>query len=189
MSDPLEYVGTGDAGLGSLDEKGMAYRGRIHAYQRIRTVILRNAWLIDHDHKVDEEEGAVETGPDEEASDAASTAEQKSWPHQSDNQDHDNGSSHGAASSGEALMSKASNTGHGRMKTDEWGEAIEAEGEPPPVGETAAEMMGTMSMALCNLHDQGQEYLEADDGPNGGPCHKENFQWNWSDVEYSRHVV
>jgi hypothetical protein len=82
-------------------------------------------------------------------------------------------------------MPKASNTGHGRMKTDEWGEAIEAEGEPPPVGETAAEMMGTMNMVLRNLRDQGQEYLEADDGLNGGPCHKENFQWNcpmWSTV-------
>jgi hypothetical protein len=69
MSDPLEYV-TGDAGRGSLDEKGMAYLGRIKAYQRIRAIVLRDAWLIDHDHKEDEGEGDVE--PDEEASDAAS---------------------------------------------------------------------------------------------------------------------
>jgi hypothetical protein len=93
----------------------MAYRGRIKAYQRIRTAILRDAWLIDHDHKEGEEEGAVETGPDEEAPDAASTAEQNSRPHQSDNQDHDNGSSHDAAPSSEAPMSKASNAGRGRM--------------------------------------------------------------------------
>jgi hypothetical protein len=70
----------------------MAYLGRIKAHQRIRAVILRDAWLIDRDHKEDEEEGAV--GPDEEASDAASTAEQNIRPHEPDNQDHDNGSSH-----------------------------------------------------------------------------------------------
>jgi hypothetical protein len=29
----------------------MAYLGRIQTYQRIRTAILRDAWLIDHDHK------------------------------------------------------------------------------------------------------------------------------------------
>jgi hypothetical protein len=37
-------------------------------------------------------------------------------------------------------------------------------------------MMCTMSMVLRNLRDQGQEALEADDGLNGGPCHKESFQ-------------
>jgi hypothetical protein len=41
LPDPREYVGTGDADRGSLDEEGMAYRGRIGAYQRIRTVILK----------------------------------------------------------------------------------------------------------------------------------------------------
>jgi hypothetical protein len=81
LSDPLEYV-TGDTGRGGLDEKGMAYLGRIQAYQRIRAVILRDAWLIDHDHKEDEGGGDVE--PDEEASDAAPTAEQNSRPHQSE---------------------------------------------------------------------------------------------------------
>jgi hypothetical protein len=91
----------------------MAYRGRIEAYQRIRTVILKDAWVIDQDHKEDEEEDAVETGPDERGADAASTAEQNNRPHQSDNQGHD------AAPSGEAPMSEASNAGHGRMKTDE----------------------------------------------------------------------
>jgi hypothetical protein len=75
------------------------------------------------------------------------------------------------------------------MKTDEWGEPFEAERESPPVGETAAEMMDTMNIILRNLRDQGQEYLEANDGLHGGPCCKENFQWNWSNVEYSRHVV
>jgi hypothetical protein len=53
-----------------------------------------------------------------------------------------------------------------------------------------AEMMGTMNMALHNLRDPGQEALEADDCPNGGPCHKESSsQWNWPNVEYSRHVA
>jgi hypothetical protein len=123
----------------------MAYLDRIQTYQRIRAVILRDAWLIDHDHKEDEREGGVE----EEASDAAfltgarcqtMTSEQdgRSHQHQPDNQDHDNGSSHGAAPSG-----KASNAGRGRMKTNEWGEPLEDPG--PPVGETAAEMMGTMN--------------------------------------------
>jgi hypothetical protein len=45
----------------------MAYLDRIQTYQRIRTVILRDAWLIDHDRKEDEREDDVE----EEASDAA----------------------------------------------------------------------------------------------------------------------
>ena len=45
----------------------MAYRDRIQTYQRIRTVILKDAWLIDHDHREDEREDGVE----EEASDAA----------------------------------------------------------------------------------------------------------------------
>ena len=45
----------------------MAYRHRVQTYQRIRTVILRDVWLIDHDHKEDEKEDGVE----EEASDAA----------------------------------------------------------------------------------------------------------------------
>jgi hypothetical protein len=79
LSDPREYVGTGDADRGSLDEEGMAYRSRIEAYQRIRTVILRDAWLIDSDHKEDEEEGASETGSDEGTPDAASTEGSARW--------------------------------------------------------------------------------------------------------------
>jgi hypothetical protein len=106
LSDPREYV-TEDKGRGGLDEKGMAYLDRIQTYQRIRTVILRDVWLIDHDHKEDEREGDVE----EEASDAAfltgarwqaSTAEQDGQSHQSDNQDHCSGSSHDDAPSGKA---------------------------------------------------------------------------------------
>jgi hypothetical protein len=66
LSDPREYV-TGDVDRGGLDERKMAHRDRIQTYQRIRTVILRDAWLIDHDHREDERENGVE----EEASDAA----------------------------------------------------------------------------------------------------------------------
>jgi hypothetical protein len=73
--------------------------------------------------------------------------------------------------------------------TREKGEIADVEGEFPSVGETAAEMMGTMNMVLRNLRDQGQEDLEVGGGLNGGPCHKESFLWNWSNVEYSRHVA
>jgi hypothetical protein len=164
-------------------------RGRIQTYQRIRTVILRDAWLIDHDHKEGGREGDVEEG----ASDAAfltgarwqtSTAEQSGRSHQSDNQDHgsgcrcgrshqsDNqghgsGSSHGDVPLGRASTpgqwrrrqqrnrdreAKASDAGRGRMKTSEWGEPLEDPG--PPVGETAAEMMGTMNRVIRHLCDQ-----------------------------------
>ena len=51
LSDPAEYTSTGVAGRGSLDEKGMAYWSRIGAYQRMRTIILRDVWLIDSDHR------------------------------------------------------------------------------------------------------------------------------------------
>jgi hypothetical protein len=197
LSDPREYV-TEDTGRGGLDGKGMAYLGRIQTYQRIRTVILRDARLIDHDHREDEGEGDVE----EEASDAASTAEQDGRSHQPDNQDHDNGSSHDAAPSGKAPTpgqwrrrqqrnrdreAKASNAGRGRMKTNEWGEPLEGPG--PPVGETAAEMMGTMNRAIRHLRDQRREYLETTEGLHGGPCFKEDFQGNWSNVKYSRYVA
>jgi hypothetical protein len=70
MSDPREYV-TADTDGGSLDEKKMAYQDRIQTYQRIRTVILRDAWLIDHDHRENEREDGVEEG----ASDAACSPE------------------------------------------------------------------------------------------------------------------
>ena len=94
LSNPVEYTGEGVEGRGSLDEKGVAYWSRIEAYQRVRTIILRDVWLIDNDHKEDEEEGASETGPDEGAPDAASTAEQNSRPHKPSNHGcGDNGSS------------------------------------------------------------------------------------------------
>jgi hypothetical protein len=51
LSDPSEY-GTEDADRGAIDEKRMAHRHRIQTYQRIRTVILRDAWLIDHEYYV-----------------------------------------------------------------------------------------------------------------------------------------
>ena len=85
----------------------MAYRDRIQTYQRIRTVILRDAWLIDHDHREDKREDDVE----EEASDAAfltgarwqtSTAEQSGRSHQSDSQDHGSVSGHTNAPLGKA---------------------------------------------------------------------------------------
>jgi hypothetical protein len=61
LSDPSEYV-TDDTYRGALDEKGMAYRPRIKAYQLIRTVILKDVWLIDH--KEEEEDSAEEEVPD-----------------------------------------------------------------------------------------------------------------------------
>jgi hypothetical protein len=80
LSDPAEYVGTGDADRGSLDEEGMAYRSRIESYQRMRTVILKDAWLIDNGHEEDEEEGASETESDEGTPDASATAEPNGRP-------------------------------------------------------------------------------------------------------------
>jgi hypothetical protein len=73
--------------------------------------------------------------------------------------------------------------------TSERGKTAEVEGEFPSIGETAAEMLGTMNMILRNVRDQGQEDLEADEYPNGGPSHEQNFLWNWSNVEYSDHVA
>jgi hypothetical protein len=54
LSDPAEYISTGVAGRGSLDEEGMAYWSRTEADQRVRTIILRDVWLIDNDHREDE---------------------------------------------------------------------------------------------------------------------------------------
>jgi hypothetical protein len=51
LSDPAEYISTVAASRGSPDEEGMAYWSRIEAYQRIRTIILRDVWLIDSDHR------------------------------------------------------------------------------------------------------------------------------------------
>jgi hypothetical protein len=73
------------------------------------------------------------------------------------------------------------------MKTSEWVESLEDLG--PPVGETAAEMMGTMNRVIRHLCDQRQEYLETTEGLPGGACFKEDFQGNWSNVKYSRHVA
>jgi hypothetical protein len=76
LSNPTEYTSTGVASRGSLDEEGMAYWSRIGAYQRIRTIVLRDVWLIDSDHREDEGEGASEAGSGEGTPDAAPTAEQ-----------------------------------------------------------------------------------------------------------------
>jgi hypothetical protein len=65
-----------------------------------------------------------------------------------------------------------------------WGEAIEAEGEPPPVGESATEMVGTMNRMVRNDRDHGQEKPEAE-----GPVHKEDFLRMWSSVWYSNHTA
>jgi hypothetical protein len=54
----------------------MAYWSRIGGYQRIRTIILRDVWLIDNDHREDEGEDASEVGSGEGTPDAAPTAEQ-----------------------------------------------------------------------------------------------------------------
>jgi hypothetical protein len=155
---------------GGLDERKMAYRDRIQTYQRIRTIILRDAWLIDHDHREDEREDGVE----EEVSDAACltgarwqfvppTAEQSGRSHQSDNQDHGSGSGHADAPLGKAPTNKdqwcrqrrdrgreakASGAGHGRMKTNEKGEPFE---DP---GKTAESMMGSMNRVMRYLRDQ-----------------------------------
>jgi hypothetical protein len=77
LSNPVEYTGEGVEGRGSLDEKGVAYWSRIEAYQRVRTIILRDVWLIDNDHKEDEEENASEAGSDEGTPDAPTAAEQR----------------------------------------------------------------------------------------------------------------
>ena len=86
-------------------------------------------------------------------------------------------------------MAEAGDIGQHRATTCEKGETVDVEGEFPSVGETAAEVMGTMNMVLRNPRDQVQGALEVDDGLNGAPCHEESFQWNWSNVEYSRHVA
>jgi hypothetical protein len=49
--------------------------------------------------------------------------------------------------------------------------------------------MGTMNKIIRHLRDQGREYLETTEGLHGGPCFKESFQWNWSNVKYSRYVA
>ena len=118
---------------------------------------MRDVWLIDNDHKEDEEEGASETGPDEGAPDAASTAEQNSRPHKPSNHGcGDNGGSGATAKGGtQGSMAEADDIGQHRATTCKKGEAVDVEGEFPSVGETAVEMMGTMNMALRNLRDQG----------------------------------
>ena len=160
----------------------MAYRDRIQTYQRIRAVILRDAWLIDHNHREDEREDGVE----EEASDAACltgarwqfvppTAEQSGQSHQSDHQGRGSGSGHTDAPLGKAPTkrqqhdqgrgAKASGTGRGRMKTNEKGEPFE---DP---GETAASIMSSMNRAIRHLRDEKREYIENTKGVHGGPLH------------------
>jgi hypothetical protein len=73
------------------------------------------------------------------------------------------------------------------MKTNEKGEPFEDPG--PPVGETAAEMMGSMNRVMRYIRDQRREYIETTKGLHGGPCFKENFQGNWSNVRYDRYVA
>jgi hypothetical protein len=69
------------------------------------------------------------------------------------------------------------------MKTNEKGEPFE---DP---GETAASMMGSMNRVIRHLRDEKREYIEKTKGLHGGACFKENFQWNWSNVRYDRHVA
>jgi hypothetical protein len=52
------------------------------------------------------------------------------------------------------------------MKTNEKGEPFEDPG--PPVGETAAEMMGSMNRVIRHTRDQRRESLETTEGLHGG---------------------
>jgi hypothetical protein len=103
----------------------MAYQDGVQTYQRIRAVILRDAWLIDHDHREDEREDGVE----EEASDAAClngarwqfvppTAEQSGRSHQSDNQGRGSGSGHTDAPLGKKAEADVSPRGVGTLRVD-----------------------------------------------------------------------
>jgi hypothetical protein len=91
LSDPAEFVDPEGAYRGGLDEQGMAYRSRIGAYQRMRTIILKGAWLIDNEHKNDGGEKANGTESDEDMTDASAATGQGHRHQDSDNQGHDDG--------------------------------------------------------------------------------------------------
>jgi hypothetical protein len=97
LSDPAEYIGTWDASRGSLDELGMAFRSKIKTYQRIRSFILRDAWLIDNDRRSDKEGDASGADSDEGSPDAPPATEQGLRPQESKRQDHGDSSGNGAA--------------------------------------------------------------------------------------------
>jgi hypothetical protein len=46
-----------------------------------------------------------------------------------------------------------------------------------------------MNRVIRHLRDEKREYIEKTKGVHGGPCFKENFQWNWSNVRYDRYVA
>jgi hypothetical protein len=54
----------------------MSYRSRIGAYQRMRTIILKDAWLIDNEHKNDGGEIASGTESDEDMTDTSAATDQ-----------------------------------------------------------------------------------------------------------------
>jgi hypothetical protein len=164
----------------------MAYWSRIEAYQRMRTIILRDVWLIDNDHKEDEKEDASEAGSDEGTPDASPTAEQDGRPQPSSPGHGDNsGNGADAPDGAQGPLAEADDIGRHRTTMREKADA-EVEEEFPPVGDTAPEMMHTMNTVLRNLRDQELMDIETNDE---GPCHKECFLWRWSNVEYSRHVA
>jgi hypothetical protein len=43
--------------------------------------------------------------------------------------------------------------------------------------------------SYATVRDQRREYLETTEGLHGGPCFKEDFQGNWSNVKYSRYMA
>jgi hypothetical protein len=147
LPNPREYTGEGRADRGSLDEKGMAYWSRIGAYQRVRTSILRDIWLIDNDRKEDEEENASEAGPDEGIPGASIAARQGDWPQRPSSPGHgDNcGDGAGAPDEPQGPLAEAGGIGHHQMATREEAESAEAEEGPPAVGETAPEMVHTVN--------------------------------------------
>jgi hypothetical protein len=152
----------------------MAYWSRVEAYQRLRTNILRDIWLIDNDHKEDENEGASEAGSDEGTPDASTAAGQSGRAQRPSNPGHGDNSGDGAGAPGgmQGALAEADDIGHHRTATRKEAEVAEAEEEFPPVGETAPEMMHTMNMVLRNIRDHQLMDIETGDE---GQCHKECF--------------
>jgi hypothetical protein len=68
----------------------------------MRTIILRDAWLIDNDHEDDEGESASGTESDEDTSGASAPAEQSFRPHESGSRDCGDCSGGGVATPREA---------------------------------------------------------------------------------------
>ena len=177
LSDPSEYV-TDDMYRGALDEKGMAYRPRIEAYQLIRTVILKDVWLIDHDHKEEEEDSAEEEVPDAACLTGARgqfappMAESNGRHPQPDHQSRGSGS-------GRSDAPMANGTGHGRTKTNEEG------GLFGHSGETTESIMGHMNRYMHIRRDEERERIEK----TGGPCDRESFLDDWSRERYTHSVA